>query len=225
MTDIFDKIKLPTDWKNELNHYSNMASLIKPLRFIESEIEKGKDISPSTQELFKAFEYCSFSSTKVVIFGQDPYFQKNVANGLAFSVRKNNSIPASLKNIFQEIKNDIGLLSNQNGCLKAWATQGVLLLNSSLSVEVGKAGSHSKIGWDTFIKDVLKALNKKNKIVYILWGNNAQNYAKFINNPNNLILTSSHPSPLSVYKGFDGCKHFSKCNNYLEQNNLNKINW
>ena len=225
MTDIFEKIKLPRDWENELNHYSNMASLIKPLRFIESEIEKGKDISPSTQELFKAFEYCSFSSTKVVIFGQDPYFQKNVANGLAFSVRKNNSIPASLKNIFQEIKNDIGLLSNQNGCLKAWATQGVLLLNSSLSVEVGKAGSHSKIGWDNFIKDVLKALNKKNKIVYILWGNNARNYAKFINNPNNLILSSSHPSPLSVYKGFDGCKHFSKCNNYLEQNNLNKINW
>jgi len=225
MTDILEKIKLPKDWENQLNHYSNIASLIKPLRFIESEIENGKDISPSLQELFKAFEYCSFSSTKVVIFGQDPYFQKNVANGLAFSVRKNNSIPASLKNIFQEIKNDIGLLSNQNGCLKAWATQGVLLLNSSLSVEVGKAGSHSKIGWDTFIKDVLKALNKKNKIVYVLWGNKAQNYAKFINNSNNLILTSSHPSPLSVYKGFHGCKHFSKCNNYLKQNNLNKINW
>ena len=163
-------------------------------------------------------------STKVVIFGQDPYFQNGVANGLAFSVNKNEPIPASLKNIYKEIENDIGPTKNKNGCLKSWAKQGVLLLNSSLTVEISKPGSHSKIGRNKFILDIIKLINNKSNIVFILWGKHSQKYSRYINK-NHLILVAPHPSPLSAYRGFFGSKHFSRCNNYLKQNNLSEIEW
>ena len=225
MNKYFSNSKLPISWKNELNKISDLSSLDKPIRYILNEISKGKKISPSYNNIFKAFEYCSFSSTKVVIFGQDPYFQKDVANGLAFSVEPNKPLPASLKNIYKEIESDVGALSNNDGYLKSWADQGVLLLNSALTVEVGKPGSHSKIGWQDFIFEIVKIINKKKNIVFILWGNDAKKYIKYIDKDIHLILSSSHPSPLSSYRGFFGCKHFSKCNEYLESKNISKINW
>jgi len=225
MNKYFSNSKLPISWKNELNKISDLSSLDKPIRYILNEISKGKKISPSHNNIFKAFEYCSFSSTKVVIFGQDPYFQKDVANGLAFSVEPNKPLPSSLKNIYKEIESDVGALSNNDGYLKSWADQGVLLLNSALTVEVGKPGSHSKIGWQDFIFEIVKIINKKQNIVFILWGNDAKKYIKYIDKDINLILSSSHPSPLSSYRGFSGCKHFSKCNEYLESKNISKINW
>jgi uracil-DNA glycosylase len=225
MNKYFSNSKLPISWKNELNKISDLSSLDKPIRYILNEISKGKKISPSHNNIFKAFEYCSFSSTKVVIFGQDPYFQKDVANGLAFSVEPNKPLPSSLKNIYKEIESDVGALSNNDGYLKSWADQGVLLLNSALTVEVGKPGSHSKIGWQDFIFEIVKIINKKQNVVFILWGNDAKKYIKYIDKDINLILSSSHPSPLSSYRGFFGCKHFSKCNKYLESKNISKINW
>ena len=225
MNKYFSNSKLPISWKNVLNKISDLSSLDKPIRYILNDISKGKKISPSHNNIFKAFEYCSFSSTKVVIFGQDPYFQKDVANGLAFSVEPNKPLPSSLKNIYKEIESDVGALSNNDGYLKSWADQGVLLLNSALTVEVGKPGSHSKIGWQDFIFEIVKIINKKQNIVFILWGNDAKKYIKYIDKDINLILSSSHPSPLSSYRGFFGCKHFSKCNEYLESKNISKINW
>ena len=225
MNKYFSNSKLPISWENELNKISDLAFLDKPMRYILNEISNDKKISPNLNNIFKAFEYCSFSSTKVVIFGQDPYFQKDVANGLAFSVEPNKPLPASLKNIYKEIESDVGALSNNDGYLKSWADQGVLLLNSALTVEVGKPGSHSKIGWQDFIFEIVKIINKKQNIVFILWGNDAKKYIKYIDKEINLILSSSHPSPLSSYRGFFGCKHFSKCNEYLESKNISKINW
>jgi uracil-DNA glycosylase len=161
----------------------------------------------------------------VVIFGQDPYFQSGLANGLAFSVNKHQKIPASLKNIYKEIENDVGPTKNKDGCLMSWAEQGVLLLNTSLTVELSKPGSHSHIGWNNFICDVIKVINKKRNVVFILWGQNAKTYSKFITNKDHLILCGSHPSPLSAYRGFFGSKHFSKCNSYLRENSLEEIEW
>tara|TARA_B100001113_G_scaffold325253_1_gene297398 strand:+ start:1537 stop:2214 length:678 start_codon:yes stop_codon:yes gene_type:complete len=218
-------ISLPNDWLQELKKTSSLDSLAKPIDFINYEISQNKKISPQPNQIFNAFKYCSFLSTKVVIFGQDPYFQKDLANGLAFSVNKDKPIPASLRNIFKEIKNDLGIVKDQKGCLKNWANQGVLLLNASLTVEISNPGSHSNIGWNNFIFDVIDILNNRGEIVFMLWGNNAKKYHNRINKKNNLVLMASHPSPLSAYKGFFGCNHFSKCNNYLINRNCKPIQW
>jgi len=225
MNNLNKNISMPNDWLSELKICCNLDNINAPISYIKNEIENGKEISPKIDNIFNAFKYCSFSSAKVVIFGQDPYFQRGFANGLAFSVNKNQTVPASLRNIYKEIENDIGYVSNKDGCLENWAKQGVLLLNSSLSVEVLKPGSHSNIGWDKFIIDIIKTLNKKNKIVFILWGNHAKKYLKYIDNHNNLILSAPHPSPFSAYRGFFGSKHFSRCNSYLKKNNLKQIKW
>lgn len=225
MNNLNKNISMPNDWLSELKICSKLDNINAPISYIKNEIENGKEISPKIDNIFNAFKYCSFSSAKVVIFGQDPYFQRGFANGLAFSVNKNQTVPASLRNIYKEIENDIGYVSNKDGCLENWAQQGVLLLNSSLSVEVLKPGSHSNIGWDKFIIDIIKTLNKKNNIVFILWGNHAKQYLKYIDNDNNLILSAAHPSPFSAYRGFFGSKHFSKCNSYLKKNNLKEIKW
>ena len=203
----------------------DLESLSSPIDYICNEFLKNKKIAPSPQNIFRAFELCPYQETKVVIFGQDPYFQEGLANGLAFSVSKDHPIPASLKNIYKEIKNDIGVLNNNDGSLEAWALQGVLLLNSCLTVEVSKPGSHLEIGWDNFIKEIIYLLNKKNNLVFFLWGKNAQKYVEYIDSNSHLILTAAHPSPLSAYKGFLGCKHFSKCNDYLRANGIEEVNW
>jgi uracil-DNA glycosylase len=160
-----------------------------------------------------------------VIFGQDPYPKKGQANGLSFSSNFHNEIPKSLANIFKEIESDLGII-NTSPDLKIWAHQGVLLLNKYLSVEKGKPQSHSSIGWDKLTIATIKLLNhKRQNIVYFLWGNESKKLAEFINDEKNLVLKSPHPSPLSAYKGFLGCKHFSKANNYLKSYNKEPINW
>lgn len=221
----FLKKSLPYNWSKVLKHHENLKSLNKPAIFINSQLNKKINVLPKLDDIFKAFEYCSFEDTNVVIFGQDPYFQPGIANGLAFSANEKIPIPHSLKNIFKEVKNDIGSISNNSGDLRKWANQGVLLLNSALTVEENKPRSHSRIGWDDFIDDVVSSLSKKEGIVFMLWGNDAKKYLKNINKINNLVLTASHPSPLSAYKGFFGCKHFSKCNNYLIDNNKAPVHW
>ncbi len=225
MTNLLNKIFIPNDWKIELKNNGFFDNLKKPISFLEKEIFDNKDISPDIENIFDAFRYCNFASTKVVIFGQDPYFQSGTANGLAFSVDEGQKIPASLKNIYKEIEDDVGPTKNKSGCLKSWAKQGVLLLNTALTVEVSKPGSHSNIGWDNFIYDIIKLINNKPNMVFILWGNYAKKYIKYLNNKNHLILYGPHPSPLSAYRGFFGSKHFSKCNNYLKRNNLKEIDW
>ena len=225
MKENFLKSSLPNNWCKVLKIHSNLKSLNRPHKYIEVALQEKISIAPKLENIFKAFEYCSFQKTKVVIFGQDPYFQPGVANGLSFSVNKDQAIPSSLRNIYKEIKNDLGVVSNFDGDLRPWSRQGVLLLNSALTVEEYKPGSHSDIGWNDFIFDVIDSLNKKGRVVFMLWGNNAKKHLDRIDKDTNLVLTTSHPSPLSAYRGFFGCKHFSKCNKYLKQNNRKPIDW
>ena len=182
---------------------------------------------PERSNIFSAFNYCSFEKLKVVIIGQDPYHGINQANGLSFSVNSNEKLPPSLKNIFLEINNDLKTNIRTNGDLADWANQGVLLLNSILSVESGKPGSHSKIGWETFTDNVINIISKsKNNVVFMLWGGYAKKKEKLIFENNHLILKSGHPSPLSANRGYwFGNKHFSKCNSFLEKKDIEPIEW
>ena len=184
-------------------------------------------ILPEKQLIFNSLNSCAFNKVKVVILGQDPYPTKGHANGLSFSVSKEvNPIPKSLNNIFKELTNDLSISGFTSGDLQTWASQGVLLLNSVLTVEEGHANSHSGKGWEIFTDSIIKILNKqKQQVVYILWGKKAQLKSTMINQNNNLILRSSHPSPLSAYRGFFGCSHFSKCNEYLKSNGIQPIKW
>jgi uracil-DNA glycosylase len=174
-------------------------------------------IFPKPNEIFRAFNSCALEDVKVVILGQDPYPAKGHAHGLCFSVREDvKPLPKSLKNILKELESDLGV-TLPNGSLQSWADQGVLLLNTILTVEEGKAGAHANQGWEQFTDAVIQALSEKmSHVVYLLWGSKAIEKAKFIDATNNLILTSVHPSPLSAYRGFFGCKHFSQANAYLK---------
>lgn len=190
--------------------------------------ERGeKNIFPTPENIFKAFSLCPFSKTKVVILGQDPYHKKGQAHGLAFSVPEGVKIPPSLRNIYKEIQADLGEVKNNLGNLEVWAKQGVLLLNASLSVEEGKAGSHQKLGWENFTNEVISVISReKEKVVFLLWGNFAKEKEKYIlNKENHLILKTVHPSPLSAYNGFFGCRHFSQTNNFLKESQQEEIIW
>ena len=177
------------------------------------------------QNLFNALKYTSFADTKVVIIGQDPYHEPGQAHGLCFSVLPPTPIPPSLVNIYKEIESDLGRKSVTNGDLTHWANQGVLLLNSTLTVRAHMAASHAGRGWEEFTDSVIRAVSARNNIVYMLWGSYAQKKAAFVNPEKNLILKSVHPSPLSAYRGFFGCKHFSQANKYLADNGKNPIEW
>ena len=222
---IDNDLKLPKDWANQLIKVSGLESLERPIAHIKKEILNKKNISPNQKDIFKAFEFCSFSSTKVVIFGQDPYHQPGLANGLAFAVNNGNKIPGSLKNIYKEIQDDIGDCIYSSGNLEQWAAQGVLLLNSSLTVNKSEAGSHKSIGWNILIDSVIDLLNIKGGVIFLLWGRDAQEKEKLIDKNVNHILKSSHPSPLSSYRGFFGCKHFSLTNELLIKNKKQPILW
>lgn len=222
------KLKLNRDWQNVLKELIESADYqqLENRVLIEYENKIGQ-IFPKQDEIFNAFNFCSLDEIKVVILGQDPYPTKGHANGLCFSVNEEvKPFPKSLLNIFKEIESDLGKQMPGNGSLVRWAKQGVLLLNNVLTVEEGKAGSHSNIGWEYFTDEVFKTITKNKKhIVYILWGSKAQEKLKFINAQENLILQSPHPSPLSSYRGFFGCKHFSKTNEYLKSNGKHEIDW
>jgi uracil-DNA glycosylase len=183
-------------------------------------------IYPHPKNIFNAFSLCPFSKVKVVILGQDPYHGPNQAHGLSFSVPEGVKIPPSLQNIYKEIKNDLGKDLPKSGNLEHWAKQGVLLLNATLTVRAGEAGSHQKIGWETFTDTIIKTISdQKENVVFLLWGRYAKDKASLIDTNKHLILTASHPSPLSAYNGWFGCKHFSKTNEYIKQQNKEPIRW
>lgn len=183
-------------------------------------------IFPPMEDIFNALRYTPYHSVKAVLLGQDPYHGPGQAHGLCFSVQEGVTPPPSLKNIFQEIQDDLGFPPPKNGTLTKWAEQGVLLLNTVLTVRRGQANSHKNIGWTTFTDAVIRKLNEREQpIVFFLWGGNARSKKKFITNPNHLILETVHPSPLSAYNGFFGCKHFSKCNDFLTAHGETPIDW
>ena len=186
---------------------------------------KTKNIFPPYNQIFRALELTSFKNTKVIIIGQDPYHEKGQANGLAFSVNEGIKLPPSLINIYKEMKSDLGI-DNNSGDLTNLAKEGVLLLNTTLTVEEGKANSHESFGWNIFTDEIIKKLsNDKNNLVFILWGNNAIKKEDLIDKNKHLIIKSPHPSPLSASRGFFGSKPFSKTNNYLINKNMKPINW
>ena len=189
--------------------------------------EKPQQIFPKGAQIFRAFDACPFHQVKVVILGQDPYPTKGHAHGLCFSVEPNvRPLPKSLNNIFKELQADLGVPFPENGNLIAWAQQGVLLLNSVLTVEEGLPDSHKNFGWETFTDEVIAQINNlKNNVVFILWGAKAAQKASFIDNSKHLILKSVHPSPLSAHRGFFGCRHFSKTNAFLRMTQQQEIQW
>lgn len=185
-----------------------------------------KEVYPPKDYIFNALKLTSYENTKVVIVGQDPYHGKGEAHGLSFSVQKGIKIPPSLKNIYKELYDDLGIPPKDNGDLTGWALQGVLLLNSVLTVEKDKAASHRNLGWELLTDYIIKLLNLKDEpVVFILWGNFAKEKAKLITNPHHYIVMSPHPSPFSAYSGFFGSKPFSKTNEFLIKNGLVPIDW
>ena len=187
----------------------------------------GKTIYPPQEDVFNAFKYTAFEDVKVVILGQDPYHGANQAHGLAFSVKPEVAIPPSLLNIYKELTQDIsGFQMPSNGYLVKWAEQGVLLLNTVLTVERGMAHSHANLGWERFTDKVIAVLNEhREKLVFLLWGSHAQKKGQIIDRTRHFVLTAPHPSPLSAHRGFFGCRHFSKTNSYLESNGMKPIDW
>ena len=216
---------LKNDWRDYLNEEFGKEYYLK-LRERLKQDYKTKTVYPPMYDIFNALHYTSYEDTKVLILGQDPYHQKGQAHGLSFSVNKGIKIPPSLQNIFKELYNDLGLYIPNNGYLKKWADQGVLLLNATLTVIDSQANSHKDIGWQIFTDKIIQVLNEKEKsVVFILWGKNAMSKIPLITNKNHLILKSVHPSPLSANGGFFGSKPFSKTNQFLKQNGLKEIDW
>lgn len=213
------------DWDDVLNDEFDKPYYQELRKFLDNEY-KNKTIYPIPQYIYAALKLTSYKDTKVVILGQDPYHEPNQAHGLAFSVNKGVEIPPSLINIYKEMKDDIGTYIPNNGYLVSWAKQGILLLNAVLTVEAHKANSHKGKGWEELTDTIIQKLNEKEEpVVFILWGRNARDKAKYITNKKHLVIESAHPSPLSAYNGFFGSKPFSKTNNYLIKNNLKPINW
>ncbi|MCL1141404.1 uracil-DNA glycosylase [Shewanella gaetbuli] len=196
-------------------------------QFLSQERHSGKAIYPPADEVYRAFELTPYDEVKVVILGQDPYHGEGQAHGLAFSVNEGVKIPPSLSNMYKELQQDVaGFTQPTHGNLVEWANQGVLLLNTVLTVEKSQAHSHAKSGWETFTDHVLAFLNDSSQpVVFILWGNHAIKKGRWINQPHHTVLTGPHPSPLSAYRGFFGCGHFSKTNQVLIENGLTPINW
>lgn len=194
--------------------------------FLQTEIQNKKAIQPDPKDYLAALNYTPFKQVQVILLGQDPYHNAEQACGLSFSVSANQKIPPSLKNIYKELYQDLNIPIASHGCLKAWAKQGVLLLNSSLSVQRHQAGSHKDQGWQEFSQHIIKILNdKKQNLVFLLWGRLAANKARYIDTSKHCILQTSHPSPLSAYRGFFGSKPFSKTNIFLKSKGLKVIDW
>jgi uracil-DNA glycosylase len=221
-------MEIPSSWKKQLTLELEKSYFLVLKQHVEkaysSEIPK---VFPPSKLLFNAFEKCSFEATKVVVLGQDPYPTKGHANGLCFSVDATlKKLPKSLTNIFKELQEDIKCSILSSGNLEPWAEQGVLLLNSALSVEEGKPGSHAYFGWEYFTDAVIECLStEKEHLVFILWGAHAKSKMRLIDGTKHLILTAPHPSPLAAYRGFFGSKPFSKTNHYLKQHGLTEIQW
>lgn len=203
----------------DLPYYKQLREFLKQEYFT-------KEIYPDMNNIFNAMKHASYSDIKAVILGQDPYHEPGQAHGLCFSVQKGCPIPPSLQNIYKELNADLGIPPAPHGELYKWADNGVLLLNTVLTVRRGQANSHKGKGWEIFTDDVIKKLNEREKpMVFLLWGANARSKKQFITNPNHLVLEAAHPSPLSAYNGFFGCRHFSKCNAFLEAHSIEPVDW
>jgi uracil-DNA glycosylase len=219
-------VKIAESWKNRLDIEFEKEYFQNLVNFIKNEYSS-TTIYPPGKLIFNAFDKCSFDDTKVVIIGQDPYHGAGQANGLSFSVNDGVPFPPSLHNIFKEIKDDLGIEIPKSGNLERWANQGVLMLNATLTVRASQAGSHQNKGWEQFTDAVIKMLNdEKEGLVFMLWGNFAQNKGKVIDSSKHFVLKSKHPSPMSAnYGGWFGNKHFSQANNYLRAKGLREIDW
>tara|TARA_B100001287_G_scaffold118031_1_gene99349 strand:- start:7056 stop:7724 length:669 start_codon:yes stop_codon:yes gene_type:complete len=219
-------IKLDDSWKKHLNHHFNSKGFKSLVDFVKTEY-KNNICYPKGSLIFSSLNNCKFDDVKLVILGQDPYHNPFQANGLAFSVPENTAHPPSLINIFKEVERDLNVKYPSSGDLMRWVNQGVLLLNSTLTVRRSRPGSHQNKGWEDFTDEIINIVSsKKNNIVFMLWGNYAKNKSKLINHDKHLVLSSGHPSPLSANRGYwFGNKHFSKANKYLKENNIVEINW
>jgi uracil-DNA glycosylase len=221
-----DNIKLEPGWKAILKDEFSKPYMVKLKEFLRRELDAGKKIYPKPSEIFNAFNHTPFDKVKVVILGQDPYHGEGQAHGLSFSVRPGVALPPSLLNIFKELQNDLQIPRASHGYLKAWAEQGVLLLNATLTVEADKAGSHQKKGWEEFTDKAIQALSERREnIAFVLWGAYAQKKGAVIDRKKHLVLECCHPSPLSASRGFFGSKPFSKINTYLRKTGQSEIDW
>jgi len=214
-------LNFDSSWKNKLDYdFSQIET------FLKDENKNSSTFYPMTNDIFNAFKYTPFENVKVVILGQDPYHGENQAHGLAFSVQNGVAIPPSLRNIYQELKDDLNITPPSHGNLTDWAKSGVFLLNTVLTVRAQEAHSHQKIGWEDFTDEVIKKISKdRDSVVFILWGKPAQKKASLIDENRHLIITSAHPSPLSSYRGFFGSRPFSRANEYLKEKNIVPVNW
>ncbi|MCC3702079.1 uracil-DNA glycosylase [Rouxiella badensis] len=218
---------VPLTWHDVIGQEKQQSYFLDTLKFVATERASGKTIYPPQEEVFNAFRSTEFSQVKVVILGQDPYHGPNQAHGLSFSVKPGIPAPPSLVNIYKELATDIpGFERPHHGYLQSWADQGVLLLNTVLTVEAGQAHSHAKLGWETFTDKVISVLNTHREgVVFLLWGSHAQKKGSIIDPVRHRVLKAPHPSPLSAHRGFLGCKHFSMANQLLEQQGLPPIDW
>lgn len=220
-----NKLNFPDPWLEALGK----AFCVEFLEDMEKKLyafrAENITIFPPPNDIFKALDLVNFESVKILILGQDPYHGFDQANGLSFSVNDGISIPPSLKNIFVELNNDLNIPIPNHGNLTAWATQGVLLLNSALTVELAKPNSHQSLGWDKLTNKIISQLSNRGGVIFVLWGNFAQKKEGLIDRNRNSILCASHPSPLSAYRGFFGCNHFGLINKLLRKNKSDEINW
>lgn len=221
-----DRVQLEGTWKQRLLGEFQKDYMEQLKAFLVNEKKAGKVIYPKGDEYFNAFNLTPFEKVKVVIIGQDPYHGPNQAHGLCFSVQPGIPFPPSLRNIFKEINEELGLPIPSHGCLTHWADQGVLLLNAVLTVEQSKAAAHQGKGWETFTDAVIHKVNDElENVVFLLWGSYAQKKGSFIDKSKHCVLKSPHPSPLSAHRGFFGNGHFQQCNEYLESKGLAPIDW
>lgn len=214
-------------WHDVIGAEKQQPYFQETLAYVEQQRRQGKVVYPPAKDVFNAFRYTEFSDVKVVILGQDPYHGPNQAHGLCFSVLPGVKTPPSLVNMYKELAQDIpGFSIPEHGYLKNWAEQGVFLLNTVLTVEQGKAHSHAGTGWETFTDKVIAEINRhRQNVVFLLWGSHAQKKGHFIDRQKHCVLTAPHPSPLSAHRGFFGCKHFSKANQYLQEHGETPVNW
>lgn len=219
-------MQLEAQWQTKLAQEFDASYMQELQRFITQKRAQGVEIYPQDEECFSAFSLTPFEQVKVIILGQDPYHGPEQAHGLSFSVKPGMKTPPSLLNIYKELNQDLNIPLADHGNLVTWAQQGVLLLNSVLTVEKSKANSHQGKGWETFTDKVIELLNSEHQgLVFMLWGSYAQKKGKAIDRDRHLVLEAVHPSPLSAYRGFLGCKHFSLANDYLTQHGKTAINW
>lgn len=219
-------IKLEPSWKARIGDYLLRPEMQALAHFLRAEKHAGKTIYPPGPDIFAAFQHTPFEAVRVVILGQDPYHGPGQAHGLCFSVTAGVRVPPSLDNIFKEIQRDLGFARPDHGCLTSWADRGVLLLNSVLTVEQGRAGAHANRGWEGFTDAAIAALNREREgLVFLLWGAYAQRKGQLIDKNRHCVLTAVHPSPLSAHRGFIGCGHFSTANAWLQSHGQPPIDW